>query len=430
MSGTRKLIIGAVVVLVLGGAAFISIQRSQERGVEVRVDAVSERDLVATITATGSVRARRQVNISADVIGRVIELNVDEGDEVERGMVLLRIDPSQIEAQVARNRAALAQAEAQVAQQEANLQQAQRDLERFRALRDRDQSLVSSQSVDDAETRASVQRSLLTSAEFGVAQARAALAETEQQLSQTTIIAPISGRVTRLNIEEGETAVMGTMNNPGSLLMTISDLSVVEAVLAVDETDLPQISLGDSAVVELDALPGRTFAARVAKIGNSAIQASPQQAQVSVDYEVILTLLDPPEQLRPDLSATADIIVERRDAAVAVPIISVTVRDEEEGSENGAAPREPSAEGESGGGRGVIARSQAPGRVEGVFVVAEGRAVWRPVEIGITGQEYFEVLSGLAPGDTVVSGPFQRIQDLTDGQLVRVQATNTSARNR
>ncbi|TVP56868.1 MAG: efflux RND transporter periplasmic adaptor subunit [Gemmatimonadales bacterium] len=396
MSGTRKLVIGVVVVVVILGAVAVSIAQSQDRAVDVRASEVIERDLVATITATGNVRARREVNISSDVMGRVIELNIEEGDEVDRGDVLLRLDPSQTQAAVSRARAALAQAEAQVAQQRANMVQARRELDRLEGLRARDPDLVTNQALEEADTRLQVQRSLLQSAEFGVEQSRAGLSEVEEQLSRTTILAPISGRVTRLNIEEGEMAVVGTMNNPGSLLLTISDLSVVEAVLAVDEIDIPRIALGDSASVELDALPGRVFPSRVAKIGNSSIRPQGGGSQGSVDYEVILTILEPPSELRPDLSATADIIVDRRPNALSVPIIAVTLRggDEDDDDED---------------------------PVEGVFVVRDGKAVWQPVELGITGQEHFEILAGLEAGDSVVSGPYQRIQLLRDGDAVRVE---------
>jgi HlyD family secretion protein len=389
MARSRKIVLGVVVIGVLAIAAFLAVRGSGTRAVDVRTAQVEARDLTSVITATGSVRPRRQVNISSDVMGRVVELNVEEGDEVVRDMVLLRIDPSAIETQVSRARAALSQSQAQIAQARANLVQAQRDLERLETLRDRDPNLVSRQALEEAYTRVDVQRSTLQSAEFGAAQARAQLEESEEQRARTTITAPISGRVTRLNIEEGETVVIGTMNNPGSLLLTVSDLTVIEAVLTVDEIDLPRISLGDSARIEIDAFPGRAFEGLVSRIGNSAIQTATGQPRTSVEFEVILTLMDPPEALRPDLSASADIVVERRPGALAVPIIAVTVRDE-------------------------------PDRVEGVFVVREGRAVWTPVEIGITGEEHFEVLSGLAAGDEVVSGPYQLIQTLTDGDPVRV----------
>ncbi|TVP75112.1 MAG: efflux RND transporter periplasmic adaptor subunit [Gemmatimonadales bacterium] len=408
MSGTRKILVAVLVVLLLGGAGVLTVVNAGERGAEVRVSEVRERDLVSTITATGNVRARRKVNISSDVMGRVIELNVEEGDEVEAGSVLLRIDPSQTEAAVSRARAQLAQARAQTAQQRASLVQAEREANRIRALRDRGDDLVSTQAVEEAETQVEVQQALLESAEHGVDQAQASLAEVEDQLSRTTIIAPISGRVTRLNIETGETVVVGTTNTPGSLLLTISDLSVVEAVMAVDETDLPRITLGDSATVELDAFPRRTFAARVAKIGNSAIQEqTPGSSQGAVDYEVILTLLDPPEALRPDLSAVADIIVERREGVLSVPIISVTTRPPEDADEN-----------------------DDDEEVEGVFLLSDGTARWQEVELGITGRDYFEIVSGLQVGDSVVSGPFARIRSLSDGDAVRVLDGGSSSGSR
>jgi HlyD family secretion protein len=431
MSASRKIVLALVVVVALSVAGVFAVRNSRESGAEVRTELLETRELVSTITATGNVRPRRQVNISSDVQGRVVELNVDEGDEVELGRILLRIDPTQSEAVVSRSRATLAQAEAQVTQAQTNLTQSLRELERLQGILARDPNLVSRQALEDAQSRVELQRATLSSVEYGVAQARAGLEEALELRSRTTIAAPISGRVTRLNIETGETVVIGTMNNPGSLLLTISDLSAVEAVLRVDETDLPLIALGDSAVVELDAFPGRGFAGRVAKIGNSAIQAA-GGARTSVDFEVILTLLDPPAELRPDLSATADIIVERRTQALAVPIIAVTVRDDSTGVASAEAPSAPSgavrpsvrgATGSGGANGGVI-------RQEGVFVVREGRAVWTPVTIGITGQDYFEVLSGLQVGDEVVSGPFQRIQTLKDGDLVKVTNPTSTGTSR
>ncbi len=412
MTGMRKLGIGVGVIIVIGLAGWLAVRGARDRPVEVRTEVVETRDLAATITATGSVRPRRQVNISSDVMGRVVELNVEEGDEVERDMLLLRIDPTASQAQVSRAEAALSQSQSQVAQARANMVQAQRDLERLETLRVRDPNLVSGQALEEAQTRVQVQESTLRSAEFGAAQARAQLEEAQEQRSRTTITAPISGRVTRLNIEEGETAVVGTMNNPGSLLLTVSDLSVIEAVLTVDETDVPRISLGDSAVVEIDAFPGQPFAGRVSRIGNSAIQSATGQARASVDFEVVLTLLDPPATLRPDLSATADIVVERRPGALSVPIIAVTVREDS------------AAVGPAGGTR---TSAEAARRKEGVFVVRDGRAHWTPVELGITGEEHFEVRSGLNRGDIVVSGPYQLIQNLTDGAAVSTQSSANPA---
>jgi HlyD family secretion protein len=349
-------------------------------------------------------------------MGRVVELTVEEGDQVEEGQVLLSIDPRQVEAAVARGRATLSQSEAQVAQQRANLDQSTRELQRLRELQTA--GVVTVQEVEAAETRVAVQEATLSSSLHGVEQARAALEEASEQLSRTTIRAPISGRVIRLNIKAGETAVVGTMNNAGSLLLTIGDLSVVEAVMVLDETDIPVISVGDSAVVGIDAFPTRTFAARVSSIGNSAIQtgSTSPQSRGSVSFEVVLTLLDPPIDLRPDLSATADIIVDRRHKALAVPIISVTTR------EAGSTTSTDGADDDSNSASSPIARASASEPEEGVFALRDGRAVWTPVTLGITGQEHFEILSGLALGDTVVSGPYQTIRSLTDGDPVRAAA--------
>jgi len=424
MSTRGKVIIGVVVVLVLGSAAVISIiQGGNGRGLPVRMEAVEQRDLVATVTVSGNVRARRAVDISADVMGRIIELNVEEGDDVEQGDVLLRIDPTQLEAAVSRAQAALSQARAQAAQQRANRLQAYRENDRIAALWERDSTLVSRQQVEDAYTAMQVAQALFEASEFGVSQAQAALEESYDQLSKTIIRAPMSGKVTRLNVEAGETVVLGTMNNPGSLILTISDLSVLETVMEVDETDVPEIALGDSAVIELDAFPDRVFSGRVTEIGNSAIVPPSQTAgtgqTAAIDFEVVITLDDPGVQLRPDLSATADIVTAVRGQVISVPIISLTVREPDSVSDNTEAEEEDASANQTQRPQGPVARSQEEQDIEGVFIVREGVAYFTPVEVGITGQEYFEILSGIEVGDTVVAGPYQRIRELTDGDPVR-----------
>jgi HlyD family secretion protein len=421
MSSRRKFLIGTLVVIVLGSATAISVARGSERGIEVRLEEVGRQDLVSTVTASGNIRARLAVDISADVMGRVIEMNVEEGDDVSQGEVLLRIDPSQLSAAVSRSQAALSQAQAQVAQAQANFIRAERDHRRASALQARDSTLVSPQQVEDAATTLEVNRSLLEAANHGVAQAEAGLEETQDQLAKTIIRAPISGKVTRLNVEAGETVVLGTMNNPGSLILTISDLSVVEAVMEVDETDVPEIALGDSASVELDAFPDREFSGRVTEIGNSAIVPPSTTAgsgqTAAIDFEVVITLDDPGIALRPDLSATADIVTAVREQAVSIPIISLTVRNST-----------PDLEGEDQAQEGEATPAESSGppeEVEGIFVVREGIAYFTPVQVGITGQEYFEVLSGVQPGDTVVAGPYQRIRELTDGDGVKAMEGST-----
>lgn len=405
MNTQAKILVGILVVAVLGAAAALSVQRSRGQGIEVRTEAIERRDLLEIVTASGNIRARRTIDISSDVSARVAQLLVEEGDDVRQGQTLLRLEPDQYQASVSRSEAALAQAEAQRAQQEANLIRTQRDLDRLLALHSRDSLLVSRQQVDDARTNLEVSEATLASAEHGVSQARAALDEARDQLSKTIFTAPMDGKVTRLNVDEGETVIIGTMNNPGSLVLTISDLSIIEAVVQVDETDVSRISLGDSASVRIDAFRDRTFAGQVSRIGNSAITAPSQQTsgqQAAIDFEVVLTLDPTDAPLRPDLSATADIVVEQRDHALAVPIIAMTVREERDSTAGAAAVR----------------RAQ-PREIEGVFTVAGGRVTFTPVTLGIAGQEYFEVLSGLSEGDSVVAGPYQRIRQLQDGDAIR-----------
>lgn len=420
MSRRSRIILAVVAVLVVGGAAAAIAANRSGSAVEVRMDTVAVRDLVATVTANGNIRANRTVDISSDVTGRVVALNVVEGDEVAEGDLLLRIDPTASQAAMSRAEAALSQARSQVSQQEASLVRAQRDYERVNGLWVRDSLLVSRQQVEDAHSSMEVARATLDAARQGVEQARATVEEARDRLAKTTIRAPISGRVTRLNIELGETAVIGTMNNPGSLLLTISDLGAVEAVMQVDETDVPRISLGDSALVDIDAFRDREFRGVVSRIGNSAVRPPSQGAAgqtTTIDFEVVITLLDPPVQLRPDLSATADIVTETATGALSVPIIALTVRD------RSADPSAPSAADTAGSGTGrpmgPVARAAQQRPEEGVFVVRDGRVTFVPVEVGIAGQDYFEIRSGVQVGDTVVSGPYQRIRELRDGDAVR-----------
>jgi len=407
METRNKILIGLGVVVVFGSAVGLSVVKGRDRGIEVRLEAIGRRNLVEFVTASGNIRARRAVDISSDISAKVAELLVDEGQDVKEGQVLLRLDPTREEAGVSRAEATLSQARATQSQQEANLLQATRNRDRLLALRARDSLLVSRQQFDDAETAVEVAVAQLRSAEFGVSQNEAALVEASDRLSKTIIRAPMNGKITRLNVEEGETVIIGTMNNPGSLVLTISDLSVIEVVVQVDETDVPEISLGDSAMVRIDAFPHREFSGRVTEIGNSAIRPPSQQTagqQAAIDFEVVITLDPTDAALRPDLSATADVVTATRDQVLSVPIIALTVRD---------TPADTTA-----ADGNEAARSEAADQ-EGVFLVADGIVSFVPVEIGIAGQEYFEVLSGLSEGDTVVAGPYVRIRQLRDGDAVR-----------
>ena len=404
MNSKTKVTIGVIGLIAIGTAATVQASRVRTTGVEVRTEGVELRDLVQVVTASGNIRARRTVDVSSEVSAKVAQLLIDEGDDVVRGQVLLRLEPDLYQAAVSRNEASLAQAEAQRTQQEANLLQAERDLNRLLSLRARDSLLVSGLQVDDARTRVDIAVATVSSSEHGVAQWRASVEEAEDQLSKTIFRAPMDGKVTRLNVEEGQTVIIGTMNNPGSLVLTISDLSVIEVVVQVDETDVPGISLGDSAFIRIDAFGDQAFSGRVTEIGNSAINPPTQQAagqQAAIDFEVVMTLDVNEALLRPDLSATADIITETRWDALAVPIIALTVREEERDSSQAASEDDELED------------------VEGVFIVVDGIVTFTPVEVGIAGEEFFEILSGVSVGDTLVSGPYQRIRELSNGDAVR-----------
>lgn len=418
MRRRTKIGIGTVVVLLVLTAVGIGLSAGEGGAIPVRVEEVGERDLVATVVGNGWIRPSRSVDVQADIMGRVETLHVREGEAVSRGQLLLRIDPTQYEAAVSRARASVSEARAGESQARASLLQARRTLERSEALAEADADLISQQQLEQARSEVEVQTALHQAAEFRVAQAMAALRESENQLSKTTIMAPIDGVVTRLNVDEGETAIVGTMNNPGSLLLTVSDLSLVEAVVRVDETDLPDVEVGDSASIEIDAFPRRTFTGEVSEIAHSALMRPEDVAQSggqaqAVDYQVVIRLDQPPPQLRPDFSATAEVVTAVRENALAIPIIALTVRDLD---------TEPLPQEEPEAQAAAERLAESGGEQEGVFVVRDGEIQFVPVTIGIAGREHFEVVRGLAAGDSIVAGPYEAIRELEEGSEITILA--------
>lgn len=415
----KKAIIAVVVVGLLATMGFLAMQREGRGAVEVRVEAVGLRDLIDDVSATGHIEPKTQVQITTDVAGRIIELPVEEGQDVEEGALLLQIDRELFRAAVQRAEAALAQAQASRAQQDAAYQQAQRDADRMTALQARGTDFVTDAEVEQAVTNADVQSRLLEATQYQVEQAEANLAQERDRLGKTTIRAPMSGRITRLNVERGETAIVGTMNNPGTVLLTVADLSVMEAVIEVDETDVPDIVIGDSAYVEIDAFPNRRFVGTVTEIGNSSIvplnPATSGGSAQAIDFEVKIELRAPPEGIRPDLSATADVITATRDQVPSIPITALTLMDADEYEQI------PNENLPSGPGSDVVRD------IEGVFVVEGDIVRFRPVEIGIAGENYFEVVSGIELGTTVVSGSFQAIRELGDGSRIRIDGPAPAA---
>ncbi|HSH46784.1 MAG TPA: efflux RND transporter periplasmic adaptor subunit [Longimicrobiales bacterium] len=421
MKRRTKVLIAVVPLVLVSGAAIATVRGGSAGAVAVRTAAVEVRDLESAVRASGWVQPRVSVDVQSDVMGRVTALYVEEGQRVAQGEVLLRIEPTQYEAAVARARAGVSEAMAREAQARASLLQAEQALGRAMQMRDRDSLLISDQEFEDAQTQARVQKALHEAATHGVEIARAQQREAEDQLSRSVIRAPIDGVVTRLNIEEGETAIVGTMNNPGSLLLTISDLSVMEAVVRVDETDVPAIEIGDSAYLSVDAFPRRRFSGTVTEVSHSSTlppesrNAGGQQSQ-AVDFEIVITLDEPPPGLRPDLSATAEIVTDWRGEALAIPIIALTVRERADLED---------LEMEHEGARAAAEELALEDTdVEGVFVIRDGVARFTPVTVGITGREHFEVLSGLAEGDSLVAGPYEIIRTLESSTPIRAMSVD------
>jgi HlyD family secretion protein len=250
-------------------------------------------------------------------------------------------------------------------------------------------------------------------AEENVKQSEATLKDARYQLSRTTIYAPMTGRVTRLVVEEGETAIMGTLNKDAATLLTISDMTILETKVKVDETDVSRIAVGDSAVIQIDAFPDTTFIGRVTEISNSSVtRAASATTDQAIDYEVTVRILNPPAETRPDFSSTAKIVTDTRSQSLAIPIIALTVR-EDSALANTDKSAPPAA--------AATTTAQVGKRdIEGVFVVGEDNKVtFRPVKVGIAGEKYFEVLDGLKVGERIVAGTYQAIRELKDGQLVR-----------
>ena len=403
-----------LVVLLVG---ILGAAKRGNKAVEVRIEPVEQRDLVASVTASGQVRPQTKVDVASDVAGKITRLAVREGQMVTRGQFLLQIDREQATAMVSRAEAALAAAKAQAAQARANLIQSEKSLERTMAMKKANAQLVSDEQLEQLQTQVEVQKALAEAAGHSVEQSAAALRDARSALGKTTLYAPMSGRVTRLVVEQGETAVPGTFNKDAATLLTISDMSVLETKVKVDETDVARISIGDSAVVQIDAFPDTTFVGRVTRISNSSVRgaAMQQAADQAVDYEVTIQLMNAPEETRPDFSATAKVVTDTRKSVLSIPIIALTVRENEEISRGDTAV---------GLGRPRPTREVGRKDVEGVFVVGtDNKVAFRPVRVGIAGEKHFEVLTGLKEGEKIVAGTYQAIRDLKDGTLVRATKT-------
>jgi len=445
----KKIIIAVVVVLVLGAAVAANVYYRRDTGITVTAEAIRARDLEALVSASGRIQPKSQVNISANRMGRVTRLAVQEGQRVKKDQFLLEIDPRQLEGQLQRSVAGVAAAESSlegarlsVRQAEINLEQAQVTLELSRQNLKRQQDLwkdglTTREALERAQNEVTVRETdvkarqqdirsrqqEIQTREQQIKQEQAGLATTRYDLSQITITSPIDGIIVRRNIEEGETAVVGTMNNAGSQLLTVADMSVLEAEVEVDETDIPTVALGQEAKVTIDAVPDRTFRGRVTEIGNSPIQAAQNTGQrQATTFRVVVTIEEDVPDVRPGFTCTAEITTATRKNVTAVPIQALTVR-ELLFDPKGAIVREQRRR--AGATTSATTTNEPPPghtrkETEGVFVLRDGLAVFTPVKTGVAGEQYFEVTEGLKNGDQVITGPFASVRALPDGEKVKL----------
>lgn len=442
----RKWIIIVIVLLLVGGGASAFFARKGDPGVSVTAEAILKRDLEAIVSASGKIDPKKTVNISAQTMGRVTQLAVREGDRVKAGQFLLQIDPVNAEAAVRRDEASVAGALTGLEQSKASLQAARASLESARQAVKRQKELSAAglttrESLERAETEVEVRESDLKareqeikSRETQLNQQQAGLQSSRHTLTQVRFEAPFDGIVTRRNIEEGENVMVGTMNNAGTVLLTVADMSVIEAEVEVDETDIPFVRLGQVAKVTIDAIPDKEFMGKVTEIGNSPIQAAAAgTTRTATNFKVTITVDGQIPDVRPGFTCTAEITTATRQQALAVPIQSLTVRElvfDEKGNPV-FEPRPPKPRFQFGPAAAAPTPTPAttelkPGHkreeVEGVFLIKDNKASFTRVKLGIAGERYLEVLEGLKDGDQVITGPFDSVRSLYEGDVVKTAA--------
>jgi HlyD family secretion protein len=441
------LIIGAVVVL--AAVVAFTVAHNGQNVTTVQTGKVGKQDVVSTVSASGEIKPKTYVNVGANAFGKITQLYVKEGDHVKKGQMLAQIENVQPEADVDANRAALDAAKTDAAAQaaaiktaQANLESAQANLDHAKFDMQRAQGLydakliaksdydVKKAAYDSAVAGISQMQALLTqaraqkeSSDRRITQADATLVHSRDVLQKTEYAAPFDGVITNLPVRQGETVVIGIQNAPGSTLMTLANMSVITAEVQVDETDIVNVRLGQSAEVTIDAMPKKIFHGTVTEIGDNAVvrstgistSQSNVASQEAKDFKVVVTLTDPPENLRPGLSTTAKITTATKKDTVAIPIQALTIRQrgdlenkdkKDKGSVQAASPQ--------------LSPTQAKEEVQGVFVINNKKAEFRRVETGVTGTTDIEITKGLQPGDEIVTGSYKVLRTLRNGAAVKV----------
>ncbi len=402
MSNRTKLIISILVVAGISLLAYANIKYQRKETVSVRTQTVVRRDLVARVSASGKIETTRKVDVSASISGKVIHLPMREGDMVKEGTLLFRIDPTPTQTLVTQFQAGIRSAKTNIAVAEANQQQAKIEYERQKTLFDR--NVIAEDLVQRARSAYEVEIARTNGTKEEIVRLEAQLKNAVHDLTKVNVHADISGVVTKLNIHEGENAFVGTFNNPGTVLMTISDLNHMEAWVEVDETDVVNLRVGQPAEIIVDAYPDTVFHGVIDRIGNSPITETGSNQQ-AVNFEVVILLTDTIPNVRPGLSCVADIITGTRRNVLSIPIQALTVREPEDEKKNADGADDPSTR----------RRNRAH---EGIFVIEEDRAFFRHVTTGLTGERHFEILSGLEENSDIIIGPFETLRTIKDSTLV------------
>ncbi len=412
----------AAVVIVLAAIVFISIKKARHTdGTPVYAQAVKKQDIIRWVKASGQVDPRVKVNISAHVIARIDKLYVHEGDEVKKGERFLDLEKAAFVA--ARDRAVASLEISHSELRQARIDLADNNLKLKRAERLSRQKIISPEDLEAAQLAQKTASLRLEQAKEGVLQAQASLAQAKDDLAKTTIFAPISGRVISLSAKQGEVVVTGTMNNPASVIATIADLSEILGVVDVDENDVVYLKDGQSAELDVDALPDHPYAGKVIEIGSSGVNL-PQQPDVTF-FKVKVLFEHPDAQLRPGMSVRAKIKTAEHKGVLAVPIQAVVQRrpKEKKSAQKGKSEKEAKAA-KPAEGSATSADTSAGARdkeIQVVFVVTDGKVHQVPVTTGISDETDVEILSGLTEGQQVVTGPYRALKDMEDGKDVTVR---------
>ena len=416
----RKAVIGISAIAVIVVIIVVMAGRRGNHGTIVQTEVAGKQGIVEVVTATGKIEPRTQVKISADVAAKIVHLPVKEGDWVEKGDLLVRLDQERYVAFLEQSEANLRSAIANANLAKENLLKAEKDFERIKTLVD--QNLESRAQYDQAYSTVQIEKARYQSTREIVEQARAEVKQANDNLSKTTIYAPMAGTISTLNKEVGEIALGSQFQE--DVIMIVSNLSVMEALVNVDENDIVNVSLSDSATIEIDALPDRTFNGVVREIASSATVSGLGSTEQKTEFEVKLTITDPVDELRPGMTASADIVVETRESALCVPLQCVTVRTPEQLKQKAKA-----------NGKGAAADTTPPqlytpdkdGFVQVVFVVADGVAKAVQVETGIQSDTHIEILSGISEGNVIVTGSYRAIsQTLGNDSPVLVRNTGNN----